>query len=232
VARARRGHLPDLAKLYLVDTDLRPHKIGRLPARLMQSRRDWNGRPNYARTVRRYASTICIIGRRGRDQCVNCTSTALSRRERRPGQRHGTRLGAANIGVALVLRRVIVPGAHMWRRVVISPNESRSRLLAALPNADPDLLRPHLEIVDLDVHQVLEEPGDVVSHVYFIESGLVSIAGVTKPHHRIEVGMIGYEGVTGFGVVLGNNRSPNELLVQSAGSALRISTPSLAQDHG
>ena len=115
---------------------------------------------------------------------------------------------------------------------MISPNESSNRLLAALPNADLDLLRPHLEIVDLDVHQVLEEPGDVVSHVYFIESGLVSIAGVTKPHHRIEVGMIGYEGVTGFGVVLGNNRSPNELLVQSAGSALRISTPSLAQDHG
>ena len=115
----------------------------------------------------------------------------------------------------------------MWRRVVISPNESRNRLLAALPNADLDLLRPHLEIVDLDVHQVLEAPGDVVSHVYFIESGLVSIVGITKPDHRIEVGMIGYEGMTGFGVVLGNNRSANELLVQSAGSALRISTPSL-----
>src|SRR5258708_8650818 len=97
-------------------------------------------------------------------------------------QRHGTRLGAANIGVALVLRRVIGPGAYMWRRVVISPNESRNRLLAALPNADLDLLRPHTEIIDLDVHQVLEEPGDVVSH--------------------------GYEGMTGFGVVLGNTVPP------------------------
>ena len=96
---------------------------------------------------------------------------------------------------------------------MISPNESRNRFLAALPNADLDLLRPHLEIVDLDVHQVLEAPGDVVSHVYFIESGLVSIVGITKPDHRIEVGMIGYEGMTGFGVVLGNNRSANELLV-------------------
>jgi hypothetical protein len=145
----------------------------------------------FADTFPQFASLA--VGKKnyvGRDQCVNCTSTALSRRERRPGQRHGTRLGAANIGVALVLRRVIVPGAYMWRRVVISPNESRNRLLAALPNADLDLLRPRLEIVDLDVHQVLEEPGDVVSHVYFIESGLVSIVGATKPHHRIEVGMI------------------------------------------
>ena len=123
---------------------------------------------------------------------------------------------------ALVLRTLVSlsccdesssPGAYMWRRVVISPNESRNRLLAALPNADLDLLRPHLEIADLDVHQVLEVPGDVISHVYFIESGLVSIVGITKPDHRIEVGMIGYEGMTGFGVVLGNNRSANELLV-------------------
>ena len=115
---------------------------------------------------------------------------------------------------------------------MISPNESCNRLLAALPNADLDLLRPHLEIVDLDVHQVLEVPGDVVSHVYFIESGLASIVSVTKPDHRIEVGMIGYDGMTGFGVVLGNSRSANELLVQSAGSAQRISTPSLRKIMG
>ena len=113
-----------------------------------------------------------------------------------------------------------------------SPNELRNRLLAALPKTDLDLLRPHLEIVGLDVHQVLEEPGDVVSHVYFIESGLVSIVGITKPNHRIEVGMIGYEGMTGPGVVLGNNRSSNELLVQSAGSALRISAASLRKIMG
>jgi CRP-like cAMP-binding protein len=110
---------------------------------------------------------------------------------------------------------------------VIPPNGPRNRLLAALPSADLDLLRPHLETVGLDVHQVLEAPGDLISHVYFIESGLVSIVGIAKPNHRIEVGMIGYEGVTGFGVVLGNNRSANELLVQFTGSARRVSAPAL-----
>jgi CRP-like cAMP-binding protein len=115
---------------------------------------------------------------------------------------------------------------------MISPNGPRNRLLAAFSNADLDLLRPHLGVVRLDVHQVLEKPGDLISHVYFIESGLVSIVGVTKPNHRIEIGMIGYEGMTGFGVVLGNNRSTNELLVQSAGSALRISAASLRKIMG
>jgi CRP-like cAMP-binding protein len=112
-------------------------------------------------------------------------------------------------------------------KVVISPKSSRNRILTALPGADRDLLGPHLEFVGLDVHQVLEKPGDLISHVYFIESGLVSIVGIAKPNHHIEVGMIGYEGMTGFGVVLGNNRSANELLVQSAGSALRVSTLAL-----
>jgi hypothetical protein len=36
VAGARRGHLPDLAKLYLADTDLRPHKIAAPACQLMQ----------------------------------------------------------------------------------------------------------------------------------------------------------------------------------------------------
>ena len=44
--------------------------------------------------------------------------------------------------------------------------------------------------------------------------------------------MVGYEGMTGLGVVLGDDRSANETLVQSAGSALRISTPSLREIMG
>ena len=115
---------------------------------------------------------------------------------------------------------------------MISPNGPRNRLLAAFPKSDLDLLRPHLELVRLDVHQVLEEPGHLISHVYFIESGLVSMVGATKPNHRIEVGMIGYEGMTGYGVLLGNNRSANELLVRSAGTALRISAPLLREIMG
>jgi hypothetical protein len=44
--------------------------------------------------------------------------------------------------------------------------------------------------------------------------------------------MIGYEGMTGYGVLLGNNRSANELLVRSAGTALRISAPLLREIMG
>lgn len=103
----------------------------------------------------------------------------------------------------------------------------RNRLLTVLSHADQHLLRPSLEAIGLDTRLILEAPRDPISHVYFVESGLVSVVGTTEPDHRIEVGMVGYEGMTGLGVVLGDDRSPNETLVQSAGSALRISSGSL-----
>ena len=82
---------------------------------------------------------------------------------------------------------------------------------------------------ELDTRQFLEVPGEVISHVYFVESGLVSIVGTAPQGHRIEIGMVGHEGMSGAAIVLGDDRSPNETMVQSAGSALRISTRSLRE---
>ena len=111
-----------------------------------------------------------------------------------------------------------------------SPNNgSRNRLLAVLSHADRDLLAPCFEVVELDARQILEAPRDPISHVYFVESGLVSVVGTTEPDHRIEVGMVGYEGMTGLGIVLGDDRSANETMVQSAGSAMRISATLLRE---
>ena len=44
---------------------------------------------------------------------------------------------------------------------------------------------------------------------------------------RIEVGMVGFEGMAGVDVVLGADRASSEALVQSVGSAWRISSPTL-----
>jgi CRP-like cAMP-binding protein len=108
-------------------------------------------------------------------------------------------------------------------------NGSRNRLLAGLSHADRDLMAPCLEEIELDARQILEAPRDPISHVYFVESGLISVVGTTRPDHRIEVGMVGYEGMTGLGIVLGDDRSANETLVQSSGSAMRISTKLLRE---
>ena len=103
----------------------------------------------------------------------------------------------------------------------------RNRLLAVLPAADLALLQPSMELVALETRQVLETPHKTINHVHFVESGLVSVVGTTEPEHRIEVGMVGHEGMTGVGVVLGDDRSMNEALVQSTGTAWRVATPAL-----
>jgi hypothetical protein len=90
--------------------------------------------------------------------------------------------------VRVIVRRRVCIGVEKRYDFTNGP---RKRLLAAFPDVDLDLLRPHLGFVRLDVHQVLEKPGDLISPVYFIERGLVSLVGVTKPSHRIEVGMVG-----------------------------------------
>jgi CRP-like cAMP-binding protein len=99
-----------------------------------------------------------------------------------------------------------------------SPFSSRNRLLAALSSADLALLQPDLEPVSLELRQVLEAADTPITHSYFIESGLASVvAGNGNNRSRIEVGLIGFEGMTGLAIVLGSDRSPNENFMQVAG---------------
>jgi CRP-like cAMP-binding protein len=99
----------------------------------------------------------------------------------------------------------------------------RNRLLRVLSPTDFDLLRPHLHFGALRLRQVLEEPNAPIQHVYFPESGLISIVAHTKRDRRIDVGLIGLEGMTGLSLVMGSDRSPNETFIQIAGSGFQVS---------
>jgi CRP-like cAMP-binding protein len=98
---------------------------------------------------------------------------------------------------------------------------TRNRLLFALNRDDFDLLQPDLEPVALELRQWLIEAGEPIQQVYFPEHGIVSILADTS-QGRIEVGLIGPEGMAGLPVVLGIERSPHGYMVQAAGEALRI----------
>ena len=88
-------------------------------------------------------------------------------------------------------------------------------------------LRPDLEATSFTTSQIIERPNGRILFVYFLTSGLASVVGTTQPEQRIEVGMVGYEGMTGLAVVLGHDRSTNEeTVIQATGTALRV--PSVA----
>ena len=102
----------------------------------------------------------------------------------------------------------------------------KNRIVSRLSDDDAALLTPDLEPVELALRQVLETPDKPIKHAYFIEYGLASIVAANG-HKRLEVGLIGCEGVTGLAIVLGNDRSLNETFMQVAGQGQRIAADKL-----
>src|SRR3954467_9419123 len=97
----------------------------------------------------------------------------------------------------------------------------RNRLLSALTPEDFWLLQPHLEPVPLGLRQWVIETQQPIQHVYFPEDSIISLLADTT-EGRIEVGLIGPEGMAGLPVVLGIGHSPHGYMVQADGEALRI----------
>jgi CRP-like cAMP-binding protein len=102
-----------------------------------------------------------------------------------------------------------------------------NRLLQKLSAADFDLLEPCLTRVDLKLRQDLEKPNKQVEHVYFPETGIASVVAVHPDDNRVEIGIIGCEGMTGIPILLGNGRSPHSTYMQVAGRGWRIETGAL-----
>ena len=99
---------------------------------------------------------------------------------------------------------------------------SRNRLLGAMSATDRTSLQARLEPVTLDLRMVLEAVGQPISHVYFVETGMVSIVAQSPYDRRIEVGLAGHEGMTGVPVILGDDRSSRESMVQGVGTGWRL----------
>lgn len=90
------------------------------------------------------------------------------------------------------------------------------------------MLAEHLEPRPLRFRQRVEPAGRKIRNVYFIEQGLASVITIGGGERRqTEVGVIGFEGVTGVAAILGADRSPHETLIQIAGKGLCITAERL-----
>jgi CRP-like cAMP-binding protein len=104
----------------------------------------------------------------------------------------------------------------------------RNQLLAGLPAEDFAALQSRLEPVELELRQVLIEPNQPIAHVYFMERGYTSITTNTNGS-KIEVGLIGREGMVGVPIALGVRATPFEYFIQHAGDGLRIAAYGLEE---
>ena len=98
----------------------------------------------------------------------------------------------------------------------------QNRLLRLLTAEDWALVSPHLEPVTLKERHVLEVPRKPITHVYFLKTGLASVVAVNAEDHRIEVGVIGKEGVTGVPLIMGDTLAQHSTYMQIAGEGLRM----------
>jgi len=109
-------------------------------------------------------------------------------------------------------------------------DSSHNRLIASLPSHSRDRLLPFCERVDLPLRATLTDPATATSYAYFPETGLASMVAINHDaSERVEVGHIGFEGMTGLHLVLGVNRTLTHTFMQVAGSGLRISAERLAE---
>ncbi len=89
-----------------------------------------------------------------------------------------------------------------------------NKLLAALPRDHFDLLAPYMMAVDLKQGEVLVEPGDEFDHIYFPQSGMLSLLAVLRDGKAIETATVGREGVVGAMAGLGLYKSLVRVVVQ------------------
>jgi CRP-like cAMP-binding protein len=82
---------------------------------------------------------------------------------------------------------------------------------------------PELEQVRCQPEQILMDADSALDHVYFPDSGVISIVAVYSDGTVIEMATIGREGCTGLQAVFGGKRSSVRLFVQLPGSAARMS---------
>jgi signal-transduction protein with cAMP-binding, CBS, and nucleotidyltransferase domain len=78
-----------------------------------------------------------------------------------------------------------------------SISRSTNHLLQALPAAEFDALRPHFEVVELVRETVLIAAGSALTHVYFPESGVISMMARLSEGQAVEVAMVGRDGGSG-----------------------------------
>jgi CRP-like cAMP-binding protein len=97
-----------------------------------------------------------------------------------------------------------------------------NRLLRALPHDELTALAQELDCISCERGAVLLDADASLDHIFFPNSGVISVVAVYADGDIIEMATIGREGCTGLQAMFGAELSSVRFLVQIPGSAVRM----------
>ena len=124
------------------------------------------------------------------------------------------------IGNTTAVRSLFGHVGHL--RSIPSDDGRKNLIIAALPEADYERLRPHLELIYLPAGSTLYEPNERLSHAYFPTTCVIALIAVMENGTSAQLALTGYEGLIGTSLLMGGGTKSNRGLVQCAGYAYRL----------
>jgi CRP-like cAMP-binding protein len=94
-----------------------------------------------------------------------------------------------------------------------------NRLLQALPEAEFEVLRPHISVVELARETMLAEAGAPLTYVYLPHSGVISLMVSLSEGQTVDVAMVGRDSVVGALAALDGGISLTDAVVRLPGTA-------------
>lgn len=76
--------------------------------------------------------------------------------------------------------------------------------------------------LELELGDVIYEPGQAVEYVYFPANCIISMLYVLENGSSTEVSIVGFEGMVGVAAFMGGDNTPNRTVVQSSGVAYQM----------
>ena len=90
----------------------------------------------------------------------------------------------------------------------------RNKLLACLPRADYQRLRPHLRTIPVKAKHTFHVAHEPIREVFFPNGGVASMTSVMQNGAMVEIATVGDEGFVGISALFGDGAMPGQAMMQ------------------
>ncbi|HEY0407441.1 MAG TPA: Crp/Fnr family transcriptional regulator [Pyrinomonadaceae bacterium] len=104
-------------------------------------------------------------------------------------------------------------------------------ILTGLPEEERERLSARLEPVELALGDVIFRPEEMLQHVYFPTTAVISLLTDLEDGSGVEVGLVGYDGLAGVSA-LSESKESKLATIQHTGQAFKLRAATLREEFG